>query len=249
VAVLCLAVVLTGCRLDLAAESEVEADGSGEAALQATFDPELLDELDALGVDPTAELEATAAVTDGWEVTRTLEEDGSLTVRLAHEVDAASQIGDAYRELAAGLGELDPGLLVDVEVEVDDEGAGSVEGTVELRSPGNPGVTVDGEPVGLTDDELDGLVERAVDTEVAVTLPGAVERSDGDEVDGSTVRWHLDPDQPRAIEAVSRAPRWWESVPLLAVAGGGSAVVLLAGLGGWWWRRRRAGRRAVRPAV
>lgn len=245
-ALLCLVLLLSGCRLDLTADAEVAADGSGTAAIEAAFDPAMLEELDRLGVDPTAELEAVAAVTDGWEVTRTLQDDGSLTVRLEREVDDAAALGDAYRELSAGLGDVDPALLVDVEVAVDADGASTVEGTATLRAPESAGITLDDEPVGPTEEELSDLVDSSVHTELAVTLPGSIADHDGDRVESRTVYWQLAPDTPREISASSEAPTWWSQLPPAALlAGGIGLVVLLIGAGvAWWLHRRRMARAA-----
>lgn len=235
---LSVAMLLAGCRLDLAAETVVEHDGSGTVAVVARLDPQLLDELDALGVDPTAELEAAAAVTDGWDVDRTLEDDASLTVRLSHDVADVGAIGDAYRELAAGLGPDDPALLVDVEVARGADGSVDVGGTATLRPPATAGMTVDGVPVGPDADELGEIVDRAVTAEVVMTLPGRIDAHDGDEIDGQTVTWQMEAGETRPIDAHARPPAWWQQLPLAVVGGGAAAAAVLVALGVWWWRRR-----------
>lgn len=236
----CLAALaLTGCRLGVGAEALVEADGSGAAVVVVTLDPALLDALDAAGVDPTAELEAAVAATDGWAVERTIADDGTLTVTVRHEVADATTIGDTFRELSAGLDEQDPALLVDIEVGVDEPGAAQVRGTAALRAPSTAGAIRDGEPVGPDEQELAELVTSSVDAELVVTLPGRIVHHDGDSADERSVRWALTQD-PRSIDAASQPPSWWQQIPIeAAVVAGAALLVVVLGVVVWLVVRRR----------
>lgn len=225
----CVALLLSGCRLDLDASARVEADGSGAAEVVINLDRELLETLDAAGVDPTAELEAAVAETPRWTVQRVPTEDGGLRVRLHHEVDDAAALGDVYRDLSEGLDAVDPALVVDIDVVVDQRGAVNVRGTAAARPPRVPAATRDGEPVGPDADELAQLADEALDAQLLITLPGAIERHDGDERDGNRVRFALS-DTPRNVEVVAAPPAWWESLPVgLVVALG--AGLFLVGIG------------------
>lgn len=219
-----LAVFLAGCRLGVRAEVEVERDGSGTAAVALHLDAALLDELDELGVDPTAELTAAAASVPSWELTRRRAEDGSLTVVLARGVRTPGGLSDAFTELTDGLAGSDPALLIDLEVEVDEGGASTVSGTAMLRPPAGPGLLLDdpAEQAAFTDE-----VERAVDASLVVTLPGPIERHDADEVDGSTLTWQLPVGQQRDVSAVADPPPWWTGTGWLVP---GAALLLVLSL-------------------
>jgi hypothetical protein len=238
--VLATALLLSGCRLDLAAVADVAADGSASVGLEVAFDPVLLDELDALGVDPTAELEVAVAATEGWTTSRTTADDGGLVVTVSREVAAAEDVGDAFRELAAGLSVDDPALLVDLEVAVDGEGGATVEGSGSFRAPATAGARLDGVPVGPSGEELATIVASSVVPTVRLTLPGPIDAHDGDVVDGRTITWELASD-PRPVTAVATPPAWWEGLGLPVVLVGGLVVLLVVLLAvGLLVRRGRA---------
>lgn len=224
----CIALLLSGCRLGIEANAVVEADGSGAAGVVVTLDAGLIDALDAAGVDPTAELEAAVAETAGWTVHRVPTGDGGIQISLHHEVDDAAAIGDVFRDLFAGLDDVDPALVVDIEVAVDEPGAASVRGTAAVRPPQVPAATRDGDPVGPDADELAQRASETVEAQLVVTLPGSIERHDGDEHDGNQVRYVLT-DTPRDIEVLATPPVWWASLPvgLVVAVGAGLSIVVV----------------------
>jgi hypothetical protein len=230
-----LAALLAGCRLGVSAEVEVARDGSGTAALVVAFDAELLEELDALAVDPTAELSAAAAADPAWELERRTDDAGGLTLHLHREAADPAELTGALRDLTAGLRDEDPALVVDLDLVVDEDGAAELSGTLELRPPIGPGVVVD-EPEAAA---LAELVETSVDARLVVTFPGSVIASDADRVEGSTATWEVRPGEPRPVDAQAAAPTGWPVETVVAVLAGVllvvSAVVLAVVL-----RRRRA---------
>jgi hypothetical protein len=230
------ALLLGGCRFDVASGVVIDRDGSAVVEVALHADADALARLDALGVDPTAELAATVAADPDWELAREGDEDGGLTVRLRHEAPAAAGAADALRELDDGLTDEDPGLLVDLDLEVDDRGAVRAEGTAQLRPPGRPAVTLDDEAVGPDADELAALTEQAVSARFALTTPGSIERHDADRVEGRTATWELPAGEPRRVSLQATAPN---QVPLVVVVAAGAALVVLLVAIGWWWRRRR----------
>jgi hypothetical protein len=233
---LAIVLLLSGCRFDVAADLTIARDGGAAVGLELRVDPEALTRLDDLGVDPTAELAAAAGQVPDWEVTRTADEDGSLTVRLTRSTLDAASAAAALRELSAGLVEADPALVIDLDIEVDEDTAVRLDGTAQLRPPATAGVTVDGEPLGPDADTLARMTADAVDARFSVTVPGELQQHDADTVDGRTATWYLEAGEARRIHATASAPtdttRW-----LLA---GGAAVLLLlvVGLLVWWSRRR-----------
>jgi hypothetical protein len=241
-----LAVLLAGCRLGVRAEVDVERDGSGTAGVVLHLDAALLDELDELGVDPTAELSAAAANVPSWELTRRAADDGSLTVSLVREVSTSGGLGTALTELSEGLADTDPALLVDLEVDVDDTGAATVSGTALLRPPAGPGLLLDDpEEQAAFADEVAG----AVDASLVVTLPGPIEDHDADEVEGSTLTWQLPVGEQRTVSAASGPPPWWAGTGWLVPAAALLLAVSLALL--VWvvlrWRGRRSDPDAAGP--
>jgi hypothetical protein len=230
------ALALTGCRLDVAAGLTIARDGSATAELELRIDPTALAELDALGVDPTAELAAVAARAPGWEVDRRAEEDGTLAVTLRREAADGVAAAGALRELGAGLAEADPGLIVDLEVDVDGAGAVRLEGTALLRPPAGVGVTLDGEPLGPGAEELERLTADVVRARFSVTVPGEVREHDADTLEGRTATWELEPGTPRSVLAVAAAPG---RVPPWLVAAGVAALALGVVLAASRLRRRR----------
>jgi hypothetical protein len=234
-----LAVLLAGCRLGVRAEVDVERDGTGTAGVVLHLDAALLDELDELGVDPTAELSAAAANVPSWQLTRRGADDGSLTVSLVREISTPDGFADAFAELVEGLADTDPALLVDVEVDVDDAGAATVSGTALLRAPAGPGLLLD-DPAART--AFAEEVEGAVDASLVVGLPGPIERHDADELDGSTLTWQLPVGEQRTVSAAAAPPPWWAGTGWLIPA---AVLLLVLSLAALVWvvvRRRVRGR-------
>jgi hypothetical protein len=233
---LAVALLLSGCRFDVAADLTISRDGAATVTLELRADPEALTRLDVLEVDPTAELAAAAGQVPDWEVTRVTDEDGSLTVRLTRSTVDAASAADALRELGAGLADADPALLLDIDIDVDEDRAVRLDGTAELRPPATAGVTVDGESVGPDAGALARMTAEAVDASFSVTVPGELLQHDADTVDGRTATWNLEAGEARRIQATASAPT--DTTWLLA--GGAAALLLLAvGVLVWWWRRRR----------
>ncbi len=233
---LALVVLLAGCRLDLAADVEVGTDG-GVARLTLALDGGLVAELDALEVDPTAELEAAAAEVEGWDVQRSRSDDGSLDVTLERDVADASELGPALRELTAGLADEDPALELHLDVRPGPDGEVDVDGQARLRPPATASATIDGDPVGPTGQDLVGLMEDHVTAQVAVTLPGEVIEHTGGERDGRTITWEIGVDETVQIEAAAAPAPWWRSLPPWVLPTAAAAVVVLV-LGVLWSRRR-----------
>lgn len=229
-----LVLLLAGCRLGVRAEVEVARDGSGTVAMVVDLDADLLEELDELGVDPTAELSAATGADEVWELERRTSDAGNLELTLSRQATDTAELTGALRELSAGLSEDDPALLVDLDVTVDDEGAVDLAGTAELRPPSGPGVVVD----EAASAELAALVARSVDASLVATLPGPVTAHDADRVEGSTLTWKLTSGQPRTVSAQAAAPTGWP-VETVAVVLAGLLVVVSAVVVAVVLRRRR----------
>lgn len=232
-----LVVVAAGCRLEVVADMTVEPNGTGAASLVVIFDAELASELDRLEIDPATEVLEAAARVGEWEARREADPDGVVTLTLTRPVTAPTEFGAAYRDLASGLRERDPALVVDLDVAVSDAGGVQLEGGAGLRPPATAGASIDGEPVGPAGPELAALVEQTTSARLVVTLPGPVREHDADRVDGRTVVWDLPVGTTRAVTARSDPPPGLPLPARLAAAAGLALVVL--GAAGWAWRRRR----------
>ncbi len=217
------AVLLSGCRVGAEVVLDVGSDGRGSAAVVLELDAEVVRHLDELGVDPAAELAAAATAASAWELGREAADDGGLRLVLTHAEAELAVVTGALRELAAGLDERDPALLIDLEVRRDPDEVTVLTGSAGVRGPSTAGAVRDGQVLGPSPEELAALVEQTLDARLEVRLPGRVEAHDADEVDaGDALRWHLD--TPREVTATSRPapwPWWWW-------AGGAAALVGLA---------------------
>ena len=225
------ALLLTGCRMEVVAPITLHPDGSATAGLSVRFDPRLLAELDALGVDPSAELSAAVAADPDWELTRLREDDGGLRISVTREVAGDDELVRVYEELAAGLAVDDPSFEVALRVDRDERGGVSVSGTALFRPPATVGLAVDGVAVGEDAAALAALVEEAVTASVELRMPGRLVSHDGVAVDRSTARIVLEPGEERRFSVASEPPPWWSSLPvdtatLLVV---GALLALLAG--------------------
>lgn len=243
-ALLVLALLVTGCRLDVRTELDIGADGAATIGVVLTMDPTLVTELDVLGVDPTAELEAAVAVDPTWEVTRTAGDQG-ITVRLQRSVATAEAIGPALRSLADGAGDDDPRLDLDLEVVRAAEGGIDVDGEAAWRTPARPVALLDDEPIGPDGDELGELVAGATDVALIVTLPGSVTSHDAGQVDGRTLTWTLPADTAVSVQASAAPPTWWQVLPWWLLVGTVAGLVAGVAVVGWLLRRARAKRATV----
>ena len=238
-ALLAVALLLAGCRLDVRTEVAIGADGAATIGVVLLMDPTLVTELDVLGVDPTAELEAAVAVDQAWEVERTTGDDG-LTVRLERTVASADEIGAALRSLGEGAGDGDPRLDLDLEVVRDDDGRVELDGAAGWQAPARPVAVLDDQPVGPDADEIAAVVAGATDVSLVVTMPGNVTAHDATAVDGRTLTWTLPPDTTVGVQATSAPPAWWQVLPWWLLIGTVAGLVLAAAVIAWLVRRARA---------
>lgn len=203
-----LALVVTGCRGDVTVGASVEPDGTGAITLQLHMDRAMVTELDAIGVDLTAELEAVVAGDPDWSAERRAE-DGGLQVELRRPVADVAEIGPSLRALDDGLAEGDPQLDIDVEVARGPDGSVRLDGTARFVPPGRPAATLDGEALGPDGDTLAALAAKAIDVAFVATLPGAIVDHDADVRDDRTLRWNLPLDEVVTLRAAAQPPSWW----------------------------------------
>jgi hypothetical protein len=235
-----LTLLASGCRLRLATDVVVEAEGSGELVLAAAADQELVDLLLEAGVDLRTGLADLAESAPEWEVEDVATDDG-IELRFRTRFDEPSELGQLVDELHAGLEEQDGALLRDVVLEVAEDGTVRIGGEAGVRLPETAGVV--GPDVGFDSDDLQQLLEERGDelvrADLRVTLPALPAEHDADEVDGRNLTWHLPVGEMRTFSAVSEVPPP-DPTPLLAA---GAFVLALALAAGTILLVRRRGRR------
>jgi hypothetical protein len=230
-----LALISTGCRIDVVTEIAFDVDGAGEVALTVRIDGATLRDLDRLGVDPGLDVEAALDPESGWRASRTIDADGGLV--LVHRRDFAdgAELGTLLRELSDGLEDDDPSLVLDLDVDARRRGAVTLSGTAGVVAPSTTGVLIDGRALGPSGQELEALVASAVRATLRVTAAGSVVAHDGDRAGERVVEWDLPVGTVRALALETEAPSWWTTVPWVVVP------MLVAGavLASWGMRRGR----------
>jgi hypothetical protein len=212
---------------------DLEPDGSGSVGVELRLDEALLTALDELEIDPTAELTSVVAGEPDWRLERESDGEGLVLRAIRDDVDDPTA---ALAELAEGLDEDDPGLLVDLDVDLDEEGRVELGGSAQVRGPVAPGAVDDaGEPLGPDAQRLQELTATHVTAELEVTMPGRVVGHDADQADGSTMRWSL----PPGAEIPVRAESVPHVVPLEVLLIGGGALLLAVAAGAVAFALRR----------
>ncbi len=96
---LCI-VSLASCRLDVAVSVVVQPDGTGQVAVQATADAELI----AKVPDLAETLSLDDAIANGWEVAGpTATETGGLTITLTHKFRSAEELTNVLNSVGPPL--------------------------------------------------------------------------------------------------------------------------------------------------
>ena len=211
-------VILSGCQMRVDQRFEINEDGSGTVKVVTLFDEEA-QEFVTFGMGFEAIVQDAPA---GFE---------------AEVVEEGDLAGTA---MTAGFSTLDE--LPALTQELSEDGG---MGTVNVRRTGDAfifqmtlpddGLTVDGNDMGDFEDFADfdgvGELEDAIQFRVVAVLPGHIEDSNADEVDGDTAVWTISMLSPPAeLLHASSLPGSSQSFPLLWVLAGlaAVAVVLLA---------------------
>lgn len=244
VVLLVVALVATGCRIDVGTEVAVDRRGGGEVAVSVRIDGATLRELDAVGVDPELDVAVALGPGTAWRSERVIDADGGLVVTYRQPFTDGEEATALLAELSADVAPQDPALRLDVTMITTGSGEVRLAGTGAVSPPATLGVRVDGAPVGPSGEELAALVADAVDATLVVRVPGRVIEHDADAVTDGTLRWDLPVGEPRTIVLVAdavplwRRVPWWGWVMLLGAAVAGAVVR----------RRRTADGGAVSPA-
>jgi hypothetical protein len=200
-----LAIVLAACRLDVAVDTSVNADGTGEVVVGAIVDKDVVDRVPGLAGSLVLD-DATAA---GWGVEGpAATEDGGLIVTLRHPFATVEEAANLLNSLGPPFGGVAMARTV-----TEDEVTVTMSGTLTL-----PGGTWDafgdqalltsagGTPFGAQLTESGANPAESMTVELSVRLPGDIEETTGDRGDGA-VSWSAPLDgsaQDLATRAVLR---------------------------------------------
>ena len=181
-----LAVVLTACRFDVAVDTTVNADGTGEVVVAGTVDNDVVDRVPGLA----GSLVLDDASATGWVVEGpTATEDGGLGVTLRHPFTTVQEAANLLNSLGPPFGN-----LTFERTATDDEVTVTMSGTLTL-----PGGTWDafgdqallastgGTPFGAQLAESGANPADSMSVQLAVRLPGKIEDTSGDRRDGAVV--------------------------------------------------------------
>jgi len=231
VALVVVSLALSGCRIGVGTEVDVDARGGGELTVAVRIDGATLGELERSGVDVGLDVELTLGPDSGWSTGRLIDADGGLVLTYRRAFADGAEATDLLRELTDGVAPQDPALRLDVEVTTSPRGAVRIEGTGGVSAPATLGVRIDDRVVGPTEAELAELVAEAVRAELVVRVAGRIVSDDADTSDGRVARWELPVAGQRDITLVADGPGWWSRVPGwiwpgMLVAGAAAAVIM-----------------------
>ena len=197
---------LAACRLDVAVDTTVNADGSGEVVVAAAVDKDVVDRVPGLAGSLVLD-DASAA---GWEVTGpAATEDGGLTVTVRHPFATVQEAANLLNSLGPPFGTVAlERSATDDEVTVTMSGALMLPGGT-WDAFGDQALlsTTGGTPFGAQLTESGANPTESMSVELAVRLPGDVEETTGEARDGALV-WSAPLDgsaQDLATRAVLRA--------------------------------------------
>lgn len=238
------ALLLTGCRIDVATDVAFDAEGGGEVAVSIRIDGATLRDLDRLGIDPGLDVALQLGTDSGWRSERTVDADGGLVLVYRQGFADGASATALLRELSADIAAQDPAVRLDVTVVTGPDGSVRLSGVGSIAPPATLGVSLDDAPVGPSGAELAALTAAAVRGQLTVRVPGPVIEHDADVIDGSIVRWDLPVGEPRPLTLVAGRAPLLQRAPGSLLLGG----VVLVSVGAVVGRRRLMGRPAAAPA-
>lgn len=234
VAVLTAALLLSACQVRLASDLGVNPDGSGTLTVTVAIDQELWESLTADDFDPFAGL--TPLTEAGW-TSEAEADDGGQRLEIRTDFTSPADLAAKVAELHEGLDEEDPRILADPVLEVDDDRA-SLSLRAGLVPPTSTGIEGDG--IRFDGEDLAALLAERGDEvfryDLRVTMPGPIESSDADEVDGRSATWHLPADGMRDVTVSSQVAA---GRTLLVAGAAGLLAFALVGVTVVLVRRRR----------
>ena len=179
-----LVIILAACRLDVAVDTTVNADGTGEVVVTGVVDKDVVDRVP--GLAGSLVLDDAAAV--GWVVEGpAATDDGGLTVTLRHPFTTVQEATNLLNSLGPPFGNVAFEYLA-----TEDEVTVAMSGTLSL-----PGGTWDafgdqalltstgGTPFGAQLTESGANPAESMSVGLSVRLPGEITETTGDRIDGA----------------------------------------------------------------
>ncbi len=179
-----LVIILAACRLDVAVDTTVNADGTGEVVVTGVVDKDVVDRVP--GLAGSLVLDDAAAV--GWVVEGpAATDDGGLTVTLRHPFTTVQEAANLLNSLGPPFGNVAFEYLA-----TEDEVTVAMSGTLSL-----PGGTWDafgdqalltstgGTPFGAQLTESGASPAESMSVGLSVRLPGEITETTGDRIDGA----------------------------------------------------------------
>ncbi len=210
--------MLAGCRVDVMVDLVIGADGTGELAVTATADAEVVERAPGLAAD----LRFDDAEAAGWTVAGPdPTDDGGLTVTLRHPVTSPEEATNLLASLGSPFVETRLARTVD-----GDEVTWTLDGRLMLPdgfasfADADLLATVGGTPYA---DELAGAdPTESMSFVLRTDLPGAVEESTGERADGG-LQWDAPLDgtsvdlATRTVQRPAPGGGWARPVSVLAL--------------------------------
>lgn len=230
---LLLAVLTTGCRVDLDVAVDVDRNGGGAVEITMTADAEAVRAAEDAGADPLDTL-AGAARQQRWRVRERRVDGGGRAVAVSTEFSDPAAFEALARDLDDALSTAEVDLLEPFTLAVTDD---------EVRLRGAAGL-VPGEGVrdfGVSRRRAVRMLRNddAFGYTVTVDLPGDVVESNATAADASTLQWRVQPGERVTVSAVGTRP----GPPVVRAVVGATAGALVAGAVLWLIARGRSRRR------
>ncbi len=230
-----LVLVLGACRMELDLNVSVAKDGSGTVEVVVGLDP---DAIERIGGDLEAVLEVDDLLDAGWTVDGPDEEaDGYTRVRIRRSFADPEEAADVFADVAAEDGPFQDFGVRRQQAFASTEWAfsGRVDFSGGLDAFGDEALAaeLDGEPLGLTaeeiEDQLGESLSRLVQVRVGVRLPGEVTSNATTKADNGAVWQVAFGEGAIDLEATGEEQRTGTLVAL-GVGAACAAVLLLYGL-------------------
>lgn len=218
-----MALVLSGCRLEVRVDLDVARDGGGSLGIALRADREAQDRARDAGTDPLAVLaEAGAQLrSQGWATTDRTDQDGTREVAVSVAFADPAALEALTRDLSTALDAAEGQLLESLRVVLTEDRI-RVEGAAALQPRD---AVVD---YGLRPEELVALLRErdALGYTIRATLPGEVLAHDAARVEDRTLEWDVVPGERVNFAAEGVRP----STSLLPVVASAAGALALVGL-------------------
>ncbi len=241
-ALVVMIVVLAGCKIQIALDTKVSADGSGSIGVRLAADKEIQDLMAQQATEGDLFAEFTKQIPADWQTDSGTDADGTKWVSASKSFQDTAEL-DA---LLAGQaqGGLGGALAGDTFSITQSRGLFSV--TTTFDATWDAGKALADAETGITDTVTPDMLSSVFLVENRLTLPGIIKDNNATEVEGNTLIWQPPLQGATQLHARSVAVRGesWESSSRSARC-----------WSWWWWSSRcscsRAGAGALefRPTV